>query len=66
MCQINYFYNFRSALERATIQKLAPKKMKSLFNKWMMLEEKHGNSESVIKVKECMDNYVNLVLRNKK
>jgi len=56
----------RYSLERATIQKLAPKKMKSLFNKWMMLEEKHGTSESVDKVKECMNNYVELVLNNKK
>lgn len=58
--------DFRHALERATIQKLAPKKMKSLFNKWMMLEEKHGTSDSVDKVKECMNNYVELILRNKK
>ncbi|XP_050429060.1 protein RRP5 homolog [Adelges cooleyi] len=56
----------RHALERATIQKLAPKKMKSLFNKWMMLEEKHGNTESIEKVKDSMNNYVNLVLKNKK
>lgn len=40
--------------------------MKSLFNKWMILEEKHGNSESVDKVKECMNNYVKLVLGNDK
>ncbi|XP_060834850.1 protein RRP5 homolog [Rhopalosiphum padi] len=56
----------RHALERATIQKLAPKKMKSLFNKWMMLEGKYGTSESVDKVKECMNNYVDLILKNKK
>jgi len=53
----------RHALERSTIQKLAPKKMKSLFHKWMMLEEKYGTATSVDKVKECMNNYVNLVLR---
>lgn len=40
--------------------------MKSLFNKWMMLEGKHGTSESVDKVKECMNNYVDLILKNKK
>ncbi|VVC37292.1 Tetratricopeptide repeat-containing domain,Suppressor of forked,Tetratricopeptide-like helical [Cinara cedri] len=56
----------RHALERATIQKLAPKKMKSLFNKWMMLEEKHGTADSVDNVKESMNNYVALVLNNKK
>ncbi|XP_050532956.1 protein RRP5 homolog [Daktulosphaira vitifoliae] len=56
----------RHALERATIQKLAPKKMKSLFNKWMILEENHGNSEAVEKVKDSMKNYVNLVLKDKK
>jgi len=60
------FNDFRHALERATIQKLAPKKMKSLFNKWMMLEGKYGTSESVEKVKECMNNYVELILKNKK
>jgi len=31
-----------------------------------MLEEKHGTSESIDKVKECMNNYVELVLKNKK
>jgi len=40
--------------------------MKSLFNKWMMLEGKYGTSESVDKVKECMNNYVDLILKNKK
>lgn len=40
--------------------------MKSLFNKWMMLEEKYGDLESINKVKECMNNYVDLVLKNKK
>lgn len=40
--------------------------MKSLFNKWMMLEEKHGTPDSVDKVKESMNNYVDLILKNKK
>lgn len=40
--------------------------MKSLFNKWMVLEEKYGTSETTDKVKECMNNYVDLVLKNKK
>ncbi|XP_060864639.1 protein RRP5 homolog [Metopolophium dirhodum] len=47
----------RCALEKAAIQKLSPKKMKSLFNKWLMLEEKYGTSESIDKVKECMNSY---------
>lgn len=32
----------------------------------MMLEGKYGTSESVDKVKECMNNYVDLILKNKK
>ncbi|XP_029346890.1 uncharacterized protein LOC100163130 isoform X1 [Acyrthosiphon pisum] len=50
----------RRALERATTQTLAPKKMNSLFNKWLKLEKKYGTSESVDKVKICMNNKIML------
>ncbi|KAJ9583610.1 hypothetical protein L9F63_022054, partial [Diploptera punctata] len=40
----------RQVLERAVAQKLAVRKMKSLFSKFVQFEEQHGTPESVSKV----------------
>jgi hypothetical protein len=54
-----FFLSFRQILDRATKQKLPPKKMKMLFNKWISFEEKHGTPEKVEHVRKQALAYVN-------
>ncbi|EZA53869.1 RRP5-like protein [Ooceraea biroi] len=48
----------RRVLERACVQTLPAKKMKTLFKKFMSFEEKYGTPESVSRVQEMATDYV--------
>ncbi|XP_059619898.1 protein RRP5 homolog [Phlebotomus argentipes] len=48
----------RQVLERAVLQKLPLKKMRTLFKKYQELEEKHGDEQSVAKVKSMAEEFV--------
>ncbi|XP_015190480.1 PREDICTED: protein RRP5 homolog [Polistes dominula] len=48
----------RKVLERAIVQKLPPKKMKTLFKKFISFEEKHGTSEDVQRVQRIATEYI--------
>ncbi|KAL1458755.1 hypothetical protein WDU94_008873, partial [Cyamophila willieti] len=48
----------RQVIQRAVTQKLAPKKLKPLYTKWLKLEEQYGDSESVANVKTEIEDYV--------
>jgi len=49
---------FRQVLERARAQKLPPKKMRTLFMKSIVFEEKYGNQETVSSIKKEAERYV--------
>ncbi|KAK6621934.1 hypothetical protein RUM44_001741 [Polyplax serrata] len=51
----------RQVLERATSQSLRPRKMKTLFKKFLTFEEIHGTPENVEKVREAAVDYVQTV-----
>ncbi|XP_012135637.1 ribosomal RNA Processing 5 isoform X2 [Megachile rotundata] len=48
----------RKVLERAVIQTLPPRKMKSLFKKFINFEEQHGTQENVARVQQMAVEYV--------
>ncbi|CAK9818726.1 Protein RRP5 homolog [Anthophora quadrimaculata] len=48
----------RKVLERAVVQTLPPRKMKSLFKKFISFEEQHGTQESVARVQQMAVEYV--------
>lgn len=58
----NYLINFtcvcRKVLERACVQTLPPRKMKTLFTKFVSFEEKHGTPEAVARVRQMAADYV--------
>ncbi|KAL0277492.1 UNVERIFIED_CONTAM: hypothetical protein PYX00_004749 [Menopon gallinae] len=54
----------RQVLERATSQSLPPKKMKTLFKKFLAFEEKHGTPENVEKVRQAAVDYVDKIGSN--
>lgn len=49
----------RRVLDRAICQKLPAKSMKTLFQKYLAFEEKHGTPENVEAVKSRASEYVN-------
>ncbi|KOC61617.1 Protein RRP5 like protein [Habropoda laboriosa] len=48
----------RKVLERAVVQTLPPRKMKSLFKKFINFEEQHGTQEDVARVQQMAVEYV--------
>ncbi|KAI4492504.1 hypothetical protein M0804_002295 [Polistes exclamans] len=48
----------RKVLERAIVQNLPPRKMKTLFKKFISFEEKHGTSEDVQRVQRVATEYI--------
>ncbi|XP_058169032.1 protein RRP5 homolog [Anopheles ziemanni] len=50
--------NARQILERAVVQRLPMKNMKTLYTKYVNFEEKHGNRDSVRRVKQMATDYV--------
>ncbi|XP_058447929.1 protein RRP5 homolog [Malaya genurostris] len=48
----------RQTLERAIVQRLPMRNMKTLYTKYVNFEEKHGDRESVKKVKQMAADYV--------
>ncbi|XP_054007204.1 protein RRP5 homolog [Hylaeus anthracinus] len=48
----------RKVLERAVVQTLPPRKMKSIFKKFISFEEQHGTSENVARVQQMAVEYV--------
>lgn len=60
-----YFDNyFRATLDRAVLQKIPLKKMRTLFKKYVEFEEKYGTPELVNKVKLLAANYVQQEIDN--
>ncbi|XP_058825044.1 protein RRP5 homolog [Topomyia yanbarensis] len=53
----------RQTLDRAIIQRLPMRNMKTLYTKYVAFEEKHGNQESVKKVKQMAADYVKQQLK---
>jgi rRNA biogenesis protein RRP5 len=51
-------YIFRLIMERATSQRLPPKKMKILYKKWIEIESKYGSEETVERVRQLAKDYV--------
>ncbi|KFB37345.1 AGAP003595-PA-like protein [Anopheles sinensis] len=56
--------NARQILERAVVQRLPLKNMKTLYTKYVNFEEKHGNRDSVRRVKQMATDYVQGQLNN--
>ncbi|XP_050082129.1 protein RRP5 homolog [Anopheles aquasalis] len=54
----------RQILERAIVQRLPMKNMKTLYTKYVTFEEKHGDRESVHRVKQMAADYVQTQLNN--
>lgn len=54
---------FRQILERAIVQSIPMKKMRTLFKKYLAFEEQHGDEASVLKVKAMAANYVEKELK---
>ncbi|XP_055375156.1 protein RRP5 homolog [Condylostylus longicornis] len=48
----------RRTLERAVIQKIPLKKMRTIFKKYLEFEEKYGDETNILKVKELAQDYV--------
>ncbi|XP_071562624.1 rRNA biogenesis protein RRP5 [Temnothorax nylanderi] len=48
----------RKVLERACVQTLPPRKMKTLFTKFINFEEKYGTAEAVARVRQMAADYV--------
>ncbi|CAD1477458.1 unnamed protein product, partial [Heterotrigona itama] len=48
----------RKVLERAVVQTLPPRKMKTLFKKYINFEERHGTEEDVARVQQMAIEYV--------
>uniref|UniRef100_A0A1B6DWD4 Pre-mRNA-splicing factor Syf1/CRNKL1-like C-terminal HAT-repeats domain-containing protein n=1 Tax=Clastoptera arizonana TaxID=38151 RepID=A0A1B6DWD4_9HEMI len=57
----NNIHQARNIIQRAISLKLPIKKMKSLYSKWLNLEEKFGNEDDVKRVKEAAFQYINNV-----
>ncbi|XP_049286196.1 protein RRP5 homolog isoform X2 [Anopheles funestus] len=60
----NLVVNARQILERAIMQRLPMKNMKTLYTKYVNFEEKHGDRESVRRVKHMAAEYVQAQLNN--
>uniref|UniRef100_A0A2M4CYE1 Putative programmed cell death protein n=1 Tax=Anopheles darlingi TaxID=43151 RepID=A0A2M4CYE1_ANODA len=54
----------RQILERAIVQRLPMKNMKTLYTKYVTFEEKHGDRDSVRRVKQMAADYVQAQLNN--
>ncbi|XP_035781773.1 protein RRP5 homolog [Anopheles albimanus] len=54
----------RQILERAIVQRLPMKNMKTLYTKYVTFEEKHGDRDSVRRVKQMAAEYVQTQLNN--
>lgn len=54
----NLIHIARQVFERARVQKLPPKKMKTLFTKSIAFEEKYGNQDAVNSIKKEAERYV--------
>lgn len=55
---LNFCFCYRQILDRAVVQKIPMKKMRTLFKKYLDFETKYGNEISVQKVKAMASNYV--------
>lgn len=57
---INFMHSLvcRKVLERACVQTLPSRKMKTLFTKFVNFEEKYGTSETVARVRQMAVDYV--------
>ncbi|XP_050078615.1 protein RRP5 homolog [Anopheles maculipalpis] len=60
----NLVGNARQILERAIMQRLPLKNMKTLYTKYVNFEEKHGDRDSVRRVKQMAADYVQAQLNN--
>uniref|UniRef100_A0A182Q0X7 S1 motif domain-containing protein n=1 Tax=Anopheles farauti TaxID=69004 RepID=A0A182Q0X7_9DIPT len=60
----NLVENARQILERAIMQRLPMKNMKTLYTKFVNFEEKHGDRDSVRRVKQMAADYVQAQLNN--
>uniref|UniRef100_A0A182M0M1 S1 motif domain-containing protein n=1 Tax=Anopheles culicifacies TaxID=139723 RepID=A0A182M0M1_9DIPT len=60
----NLVGNARQILERAIMQRLPMKNMKTLYTKYVNFEEKHGDRDSVRRVKQMATDYVQAQLNN--
>ncbi|XP_052888438.1 protein RRP5 homolog [Anopheles moucheti] len=60
----NLVGNARQILERAIMQRLPMKNMKTLYTKYVTFEEKHGDRDSVRRVKQMAADYVQAQLNN--
>lgn len=60
----NLVGNARPILERAIMQRLPLKNMKTLYTKYVNFEEKHGDRDSVRRVKQMASDYVQAQLNN--
>uniref|UniRef100_A0A182JRJ6 S1 motif domain-containing protein n=1 Tax=Anopheles christyi TaxID=43041 RepID=A0A182JRJ6_9DIPT len=60
----NLVENARQILERAIMQRLPMKNMKTLYTKYVNFEEKHGDRERVRRVKQLAAEYVQAQLNN--
>lgn len=60
----NLVENARQILERAIMQRLPMKNMKTLYTKFVNFEEKHGDRESVRRVKHLAAEYVQAQLNS--
>ena len=49
---------YRKVLERAVVQTLPPRKMKTLFKKYINFEERHGTEGDVARVQQMAVEYV--------
>uniref|UniRef100_A0A182N4R0 S1 motif domain-containing protein n=1 Tax=Anopheles dirus TaxID=7168 RepID=A0A182N4R0_9DIPT len=60
----NLVENARQILERAIMQRLPMKNMKTLYTKFVNFEEKHGDRDRVRRVKQMASDYVQAQLNN--
>lgn len=53
-----FYFPTRQTLERAVTHRIPMKKMRTLFKKYLEFEQKHGDDDTVAKVKMLAANYV--------
>lgn len=52
------FFFFRNILERAVVQSIPLRKMRTIFKKYLEFEERFGNDANVQRVKQLAMDYV--------
>lgn len=57
-CHVTLLVFYRKVLERATVQTLPARKMKTLFKKFISFEERYGTPAAVEQIQQRVADYV--------